>query len=184
MCTQGKSVWLGRIQKKRTWKIGLLILLWLVLAGCGYRFSGGSYPGGSQTIYVELFENRTNVIRIESALTNDIINEITRLRRNSLLTRLRDAEAVLSGTITSITVSTVSRITTITANERRVTLTTVVSLTGKDGSELWRRTLADNEVYAVDPDDRQRTDLNQRAALERISNKLAQRIYNGLTEDF
>lgn len=183
MCTHVKTVRSGIVRKKPIWIVGLLAV-GVVLAGCGYRFSGGSFPGGSETIYVELFGNRTNVILIESALTNDVINEITRLRRSSLVKRRRDADAVLSGTITSISVATVSRTTTITANERRVTITVVASLTGKDGSELWRRTLTDNEVFAVDPDDRQRTDLNRLEALERASSKLAQRIYNGLTEDF
>jgi hypothetical protein len=156
----------------------------VLLAACGYRFSGGSYPGDTQTIYVDLFENRTNVIRVESALTNDVINEITRLRKSSLVKRRRDADAVLSGTITAVSVSTVARTSTITANERRVTLAVVVSLTDKSGSELWRRRLSDNETYAVDPDDKQRTELNKQEALERASSKLAERIYNGLTEDF
>ena len=152
------------------------------LAGTGFR--GVIFRGGSQAIIVELFENRTNVIRVESNLTNDVINEITRLRKSALVKNREDADAILTGTITSITSTTVSRTTTLTANERRVRMTAVVSLTGRDGTELWRRELSDSEIYEVDGDDRQRTELNEREALARASTKLAQRIYNGLTLDF
>lgn len=165
------------------WEICLLLAA-VSLVACGYRFSGGNFPGGSQAIFVEFFENRTNVIRVESILTNDVINEITRLRKSSLVKRRKNADAVLTGTITSITESTVSRTTTLTANERRVTLRTVASLTAIDGTELWRRELFDSETFQVDSDDKQRTELNRREALARASRKLAQRIYNGLTEDF
>ena len=165
------------------WK-GFVLLVVVMVGGCGYRFSGGDYPGGTRTISVELFENRTNVTRIESVLTNDIINEITRLRRASLVERQADADAVLTGTITSITVTTVSRTTALTANERRVIMTTVVSLTSHDGTELWRREMSDSQTFGVDTDDKQRTELNKQEALTRASRKLAQRIYNGLTEDF
>ena len=50
----------------------------LALCAYGYRFSGtGQFPTGVNHIFVQLFENRTSEVGIESVLTDELINQFT-----------------------------------------------------------------------------------------------------------
>ena len=160
---------------------GALVIVWMI-AGCGYRFSGGgTLPGGATQVFVSMFENRTDETGIEAVLTNDLIYEFS--RAGTLAVTERSADARLSGAITAISRGTISRISVNTSQERRVSLVLSLRLTGADGKLLWTQRMTDNEEYLVEKD-RETTDRNRRAAIIVLSKRLSEKIYYRLTDNF
>ena len=161
------------------------ILVWgMFFSGCGYHFAGGgSFPAGIKSISINMLENRTAETGVENVFTNDIIYEITRDKK-VLLTSEDKADAALSGTIVSMRSGTISRTGQYTSIERRVFVTVDLKLTHRDGRIIWTaKGLSANEEYVV-ASDKQATEQNRRDAISELSKRLAERIYNRLTEDF
>jgi hypothetical protein len=167
------------------------ILLGLIAAAlgagsCGYRFAGGGpLPGGIRRVFVPMAQNRTGESGLESAVTNALRYEITR-SGNQVVADRREADAVLSASITAVASETVSRATTSTALERQARLTVVVEYTPIDenSSSPWpRRTVTATEAYKVAAN-RVATDRNRRLALEKAAARLAQKVITGISTDF
>ena len=167
---------------KRT--LGLVLLIYLLLSACGYRFSGGgSLPGGAETLSVLMLENRTAEVGIQTRLNSDIIYEVTR-RDSSRIARPENADALLSGVVKTVQDTDIAHTRTSTASQRRVTLVIDMKLERPDGTILWRRNgLSDYEAYDVGAN-RTQTDLNRRSAIEKLSKRLAETIYKSITDDF
>lgn len=162
----------------------LALLICLLLPSCGYRFSGGgSLPGGAETLSVLMLENRTAEAGIQAQLNGDIVYEVTR-RDSSWIARTENADALLSGVVKTVQDTDIAHTGTITASQRRVTLTVDMQLERPDGTILWRRNgLSDYEAYDVGAN-RTQTDLNRRSAIEKVSKRLAETIYKSITDDF
>lgn len=171
-----------------TYKSGRRIMVWmsltLLLASCGYRFAGsGRLPGDITALRVAVFSNQTSETGVENTVSNSLINEFVR-RGVRIDSDTDDAGAVLSGSVTGLTVRTISRSGTHTSLERRVGLTVNLKLNGKDGEPLWSAAgLRDTEAYDV-ASDKSATDLNRRRAIETLCRRLAETVYNRLTDDF
>jgi hypothetical protein len=165
---------------KKCW-IGWLVVV--LISGCGYRFSGdGNLPKDVRQVFVAMLENHTEETGIESVLTNDLIYEFS--RSGTFAGGKNQADAHLTGVIDSITKGTISRIGINTSQERRVSLIISLKLTGRDGSVLWSvRGMSENETYLVEKD-REATDQNRRVAIERLSKRLAEKVYHRLTDNF
>ena len=73
-------------------------------AGCGYSLAGrGSFlPTSIRTVAIPQIENRTNYTQIETIVTERIRNEFIGRGKYRVVTDPGGADAVLSGTITSI----------------------------------------------------------------------------------
>jgi outer membrane lipopolysaccharide assembly protein LptE/RlpB len=165
-------------------KFLLCLVLSLSVCACGYRFvGGGSFPGGIRQVFVPVFENRTAEIGFENTFTNDLIYEITRGGQISIGGQ-DSSQGVLSGTIVLIGTDTVSRRAVNEAAERRVTMMVDLKLARSGGELVWAaNSVAGNETYRV-TDDRLQTESNKEAALERLSRRMAEIIYNRMTSDF
>jgi len=162
----------------------LVLLIYLLLPSCGYRFSGGgSLPGGAETLSVLMLENRTAEVGIQTRLTSDITYEVTR-RDSSWIARPENADALLSGVVKTVQDTDIAHTRTSTASQRRVTLVIDMKLERPDGTTLWSRNgLSDYEAYDVAAN-RSQTDLNRRSAVEKLSKRLAETIYKSITDDF
>jgi outer membrane lipopolysaccharide assembly protein LptE/RlpB len=160
------------------------VTLALFVCACGYRFPGaGALPGGIQKIYIPLFSNRTNEVGIENIVTDDLTNEFI-LQRKEALTDDKQADGVLSGTIVSVLTRTISQTGEGASVEREVVVKVELKLTDKNGRLVWiTRWLSAREPYTVG-DNNIETDRRRRDAIETLSTRLAQKIYNRLTEDF
>ena len=170
-----------QIKRKMLW---LILALWIVFSACGYRFAGsGSLPAGIKTISINIFENRTAETGLENTVTNDLIYEITRSRGSALI-RKDKAEANLSGVIVSTQTGAISRSSIDTSTERRVTVTLNLKLTNTSGIIIWSaKSVSQSEAYVVE-NDKQGTEQNRQDAISKASKRLAETIYNRLTEDF
>ena len=154
--------------------------------GCGYQFAGsGSYPGGVKQIFIPLLKNRTAETGVERTFTNDLINEFTRNRKESLAADRSAADGILSGTIVTLAVTNVARTSVSQAVERRVTGTLSLQLTTPEGQLLWASgDIVERQAYAVVADNKSTTDRNKSEAIAIVSEKLAESAFNRLTDDF
>jgi outer membrane lipopolysaccharide assembly protein LptE/RlpB len=168
-------------RQKFIWPV---IIIALFFSACGYRFAGsGNLPGGIQTIAIDIFKNRTTETGLENTITNDLIYEFTRKGR-SVQKNSTKADAILTGVIESERISTISRQSQQSALARRVEITVSLKLTGSDGGVKWSKSgVSAFEDYDVTAD-RQTNDISKRQAINNLSKKLAERVYNRLTEDF
>ena len=168
-------------------KIILLVFLLLILvSNCGYRFTGsGDFPEGTQKIFIPIFENRTSESGLERLITNDVIYEFTRNRKDILAGSVDHAEAVLYGIIHSIGIETISRTDPNTSTERSVRLSVDMKLVVPEGRVIWQvKGINSNEAYNVLPDNKYKTVQNRREAIAKLSQRLAEKVYTRMTDNF
>lgn len=180
-----------RDRRNRRW--GWPIAAWSVFAllcigamsACGYGLAGrGQLPGGIQTIAVRLLDNRSSVTGIETTFTNALINEINQRRQGSVVDPPK-ADAILAGSIESLTWDTVTRKGTNIASERRVYASLSLTLTDGQGHVLWERSgLRAEQAYAVVEGNKTSTENNRRQAIGILSEQMAESVYRRLTDHF
>lgn len=181
--TSHKSLGACGFRSKIRWLPPIAVAALMLLAGCGYRFSGtGELPEGVTSIGVRTLQNRTAEIGLENVLTNDLSLEMTRSGRVTV-TRPEEASAVITGTITSLREGNISRTGISTSRQRRVTLSVEFVMSDREGEVLWRRVLSDSEEFLVAGDSFS-TNANRRIALDEISRRLAEKAYYGMTDRF
>ena len=166
--------------------IFFLLILWAAAWSCGYRFPGDvTLPSGVDHIQVTILRNPTSEAGIENIVTAQLIAEFTRRNPGALVSRRADADAVLSGVISSIKIWTVSRRGQEIPNERRVELEVSLKLTTTDGKELWRvHNLSSSEVYSIDQTNALVTESNKQDAISVLAEKIAETSYDRLTQNF
>jgi hypothetical protein len=164
--------------------IVILSLLPLTLAACGYRFAGGgSLPDGVEAVAMGVFDNRSGETGVEGIISNDIIYEFTRNGKR-LSPGSETADATLSGTVLSVTTSSVSRKNVHSVVERRVTVSISLRLVDAEGALIWQDSgLSESEEYEVASDEGT-TEMNKRGAITELSGRLAEKAYYRMTEEF
>lgn len=167
-------------------KIVLLILLLILVSNCGYRFTGsGDFPEGTQRIFIPIFENRTSESGLEKLITNDIIYEFTRNRKDILAGSADNADAVLYGIIHSIGIETISRNDPNTSAERSIRLSVDMKLVVPEGRVIWQvKGINSNEAYNVLPENKYKTVQNRREAIAKLSQRLAEKVFARMTDNF
>ncbi|MCF6179846.1 MAG: hypothetical protein L3J63_10730, partial [Geopsychrobacter sp.] len=73
--------------------IGLLLVL--LIAGCGYQFSGGELPGNVQRLYIPLARNQTAEPLIENILALPVIAVFARQKGVDIVKDPAHADAIL-----------------------------------------------------------------------------------------
>jgi len=165
--------------------IAMLLLIGLLLVGgCGYKFTGGGeLPKGVQTIFIDLFENRSRDVDLETQLANDLTNEFI-LKRKKALVAENKAEAILTGTIVAVSSSTISQTKQGASVERRLRMVVNVELRNRQSEIIWqRKRIIDNEEYLVGGSSSE-TDANRDEALTVLTERMAEQIFNKLTDEF
>lgn len=166
--------------------VGLVVCCAMAVSACGYRFAGqGQFPEGVEQIFIEVFDNRTSKTGIERVVTNQVVFEFTRQREQSLANSAQNADAVLKGVISKIRTQTISRVGTEVASEREVIMTVDIRLIKQEGGEvIWAaKGITDRQTYDV-TDSKLETDRNESLALARLSERMSERIFGRLTNDF
>ncbi|MBW2428570.1 MAG: hypothetical protein JRF56_06390 [Deltaproteobacteria bacterium] len=177
----------GDILLNQCRNIAFVLLCTVVLNACGYRFAGqGQYPRGVQKILIEVFENRTSNVGVERVVTNQVIFEFTRQREKSLTNRAEDADAILKGVIRTISTQTIARVGTEVASQREVVMTVDLQLVQQDGGQvLWAaKGISDRQAYDVVEDSNIATNQNETVAIARLSERISERIFSRLTNNF
>ena len=170
------------IHLKHIW---LISLSWLLAISCGYRFGEqGGFPGETERLFVKVLENRTQETGVENIVTAALLSELTLRKTNNLASGLDNADVVLSGVVEEVKIGTIATRTRDTAGERRVTVSVALKLSKQDGNVVWStQGLSDDEGYLVVADN-ERTDQNRRDAIRLLSQRLAEKVVNRLSDDF
>jgi outer membrane lipopolysaccharide assembly protein LptE/RlpB len=163
----------------------IIILIAVLFCACGYRFAGeGGLPGDSDLLFVKVLENRTQETGVENIITAALLSELTLRKTDRLARGMDDADVVLSGEVEEVAIRTISTRNKDTAGERRVTVTIDLNLKKQDGRVVWAvKRLTDDEGYSVDVD-KERTDQNRRDAIRVLSQRMAEKVVNRMSDDF
>ncbi len=168
----------------------LLIILGAVLLGslgCGYGLIGrtSNLPEDVTHLFVETLQNRTTRSRIELQLTQAIIDELVTRRRFTIVKSKAEADAVLSGALTSFNVRPVQFGPDGRATEYEITIRADMELVRTNPEEvLWGQTdyvfkgdyeleLGENTVFAFED-----------ATIEIVGRRFAQSLVIDLLEGF
>ncbi|MFH1152248.1 MAG: LptE family protein [Pseudomonadota bacterium] len=169
---------------KKTLMTVTVLGLALAAFSCGYRLSGsGRLPGGTATIYVAMFENKTLEMGVEHVFTQAMISELVRRTGVKIVDEF-SAQAVLRGTVTSITLDTLTRSADNSTVERMVYAKLNMSLVNREGETIWSvNQFVANEEYTVSREN-ETDEAAQAGGIERIARRIAERVVSAMTDDF
>jgi hypothetical protein len=161
-----------------------VVLFLLIGPGCGYGLDGGGLIDNDITrVSVAVFENKSTESRAGISFTNELIREIT-AKTDTIVVADGNATRKISGTVQSITFSTLSRSSSEDVTEREVKAVVDVVLTGAEGKVLWSvKNFSATESYEVSissVDD----EANKREAIDLIAERVAERLVSRMTNDF
>lgn len=162
------------------------LIFCLATAGCGYHLAGtgGQAPGDIQSIAVDVLNNKTAEIGLETTFTNAIINEFVRWKRLPLKPR-NQADAVLGGSIAEIKTQEASHLTRNKTLETRVTITLSLTLKRVETDEiLWKRNSLSYYDEYVQTGNALDTAALRRRSISRIAEFLAEKIHLAIFEEF
>jgi outer membrane lipopolysaccharide assembly protein LptE/RlpB len=166
--------------------LGLLLVALLLVAGCGYHLPGrgNSLPSEVQSLYIELFSNRTAEPFLENRITERVIDRFARKRSLHLVEKRDIADAILSGMVSGYITSPISYDRNDVITEYRSTMTIAVTLRQTaDDRILWKGSIEWSEEYPANLDKSVQED-NEAAAIAVIADRLAQELYFRIMENF
>lgn len=165
----------------------VLLLVVVLLAGCGYHTPGSSdtwVGGDARILYVQLFENRTAEPYLDNYLTSALINELSRSRLVVITEDQTQADVRLVGEIKDFNSDALAYNNKDQITDYRATMRVAARLLRKDSTEaLWQTDLQRSEDFiATANKNLQRA--GESLAASQISQRLAEDIYAGLLNGF
>jgi hypothetical protein len=169
----------------------ILFLIPLTLFGCGYTPVALGPGIGVKTLFIEPMDNRTAQPFLDSLVTNSLKERFGRDGRLTLVKYSKDAEAILEGSISHYSRTAVSYNKNDAIQEYRSTMTVIASLRQVvDDKILWKG----NVVWTEESMNRSGSSINssglsgqadnETAAIQKITERLAEQLYSRLQEDF
>ncbi len=175
-------------------KTGLSLCVLCVLcvfSGCGYALAGhgSSLPASIKAIGIPVFVNTTTVFNVETLLTEKVRREFNGRGKFKVLPQATDVDAVLNGTITSISVAPVSFAANQLASRYTITMTAKIELREARGALLWENpSLTFRQEYeastAGNVTDPAAFFGHETNALDRLSEEFARAIVSAILEAF
>jgi outer membrane lipopolysaccharide assembly protein LptE/RlpB len=163
----------------------------LASASCGYALAGhgSSLPASIKTIGVPTFVNSTSVFNIETMLTEKVRREFIGRGKYQVLPQSTGVDAVLNGTISSITASPLSFSSNQLASRYNITMTARIELRDAKGTVLWENpALVFRQEYeassASSATDATAFFGHEINALDRLSEEFARAIVSAILEAF
>ena len=162
--------------KIQTLKVLSLLLLLLIVSGCGYH-NPNMLPADQQgrvlKLYVPIWPNPTNEIKLASDIHNALQDWLGQSKQFALVNSAKQADYILNGRIVSVSYSGQSY----TVTNQAVALNALLSVnysvtdtsTGKTAWQANGFTLT--ETYSL------QTDANKKQALDTLVDNLAEQIY-------
>lgn len=165
----------------------LFIALLVLPAACGYRFS----PGGDwidsrlQTVFVDNMVNTTNEPFIEIYLRNGFEDQFRKSSRFRLASK-DTADTILQGTILALNTPPVAYDRNDKATEGRAVMTVNLLFEERDNKKkIWATSnFSGNETYKIDQANPNATSVSKTAALQKLSNDMAEKAFRNLMSGF
>lgn len=165
----------------------LILLVAILVAGCGYRFSPGgeNIDPGIKLVFIDSFENKTPEAYVEIYFRNAFSDQFRRTSRFRLAENREAADAVLRGGVNGLSLTPLSYTKSDFATEERATLTVAVIFQNKNKDIIWRNdSLSGYQDYRIDPSNAALTEQNRRAALQKLSSDMAERAFRSIMSGF
>ncbi len=164
------------------WTIILGVIF--VFASCGYHFEGGGFIDEDiQSISVKVLNNRSSESGIEVVFTNALIKQILQVT-DTKVTKADQSTSILEGTVNAITFQTLSRSTTESVVERRITVILDLQIIDNSGNTLWSvKDFSTTEDYTVSADN-VTDENNKRIAVNEIATKAAEKLVGKMLNTF
>jgi outer membrane lipopolysaccharide assembly protein LptE/RlpB len=151
----------------------LLLIQLLLIAGCGYQFTGGGLPGDVRLLHLPLAFNETSEPRLENVLAAPLTAVLARQKAIVLVESESGSDAVLQATIMTYDVVPLSYDSNDRISQYSATLTVHFTLKQqKDGKLLWQGDLQRQQSYTAALDKNQQEDLES-IAIETMAKDLA-----------
>ena len=168
----------------KNYLICLIIIAAAGMAGCGYHLASGGYIHDNVTrVSVAVFENKSAEARAGIAVTNELIHQITE-RSDTIVVDADATTRKITGTVQSITFSTLSRSSTENVTERQVQVVMNVALVGGEDKILWSvKNFSATESYSVS-DSSVNDEANKRQAIDLIAERAAERLVSQMMSNF
>jgi hypothetical protein len=175
-------------QTRQGFRALLLFSLIIAMAGCGYGFS----PGGEwidsrlQTVFVDNMVNTTSEPFIEIYLRNGFEDQFRKSSRFRLANSKDTADTILQGTILSLNTPPVAYDRTDKATQGRAVMTVNLLFEERDNKKkIWATSnLSGNETYQIDQANPNTTSVSKTAALQKLSNDMAEKAFRNLMSGF
>ncbi|HET6489326.1 MAG TPA: LPS assembly lipoprotein LptE [Syntrophales bacterium] len=166
----------------------LLIALLSMPAACGYRFS----PGGEwidsrlKTVFVDNMVNTTSEPFVEIYLRNGFEDQFRKSSRFRLANSKDTADTILQGTILSLTTPPVAYDRNDKATQGRAVMTVTLLFEERDNKKkIWATSnFSGNETYQIDQANPNATSVSKTAALQKLSNDMAEKAFRNLMSGF
>lgn len=176
--------------RQATRGLGSLLLVSLIIAatGCGYRFS----PGGDwidsrfQTVFVDNIANTTSEPFVEIYLRNAFEDQFRKSSRFRLTGSKDTADLILEGTIIALSVPPVAYDKYDKAQEARAVMTVNLLFDERENKKkIWAvSNFSGNETYRIDQANPNATSVSKTAALQKLSNDMAEKAFRNLMSGF
>jgi len=164
----------------------VVVLVGVVVAGCGYHFRGRAtnLPKDIHSIAIPVFANHTAEVGIERIFTDEVIYQFNRSRILNVVD-LAKADAVLRGSIDRVDITDVAYTSSDTSRQRRVRITISAKLVRtRDGKVIWRGSgIVDQRTYDV-ADDPTQTEQNKTEAITTLAQAMARTLHDRVFENF
>jgi len=165
----------------------LLILLALLVAGCGYHVPGStdSWVGGdARLVHVQLFENTTAEPYLDNYMTDALVEELSRSRLFELTENVDAADVLIGGTVDSFTSSAISYSSTDTITDYRATMGITVKLMTRGNEQvIWQEKMRRSEDYSAAVNKNLQLE-GQRLTARQVAMRLAEDIRAQLLNNF
>jgi len=176
------------IQTRQGFRALLLFSLIIAVAGCGYGFSAGGewIDSRFQTVYVDNIVNTTNEPFIEIYLRNGFEDQFRKSSRFRMAGGKEAADLILQGTITALTVPPVAYDQYDKATEGRAVMTVNLLFEERQArKKIWAvSNFSGNETYRIDQANPNATSVSKTAALQKLSNDMAEKAFRNLMSGF
>ncbi len=164
----------------------LIGLLALSLTACGYHLQGRSakLPGDVRHIYIEMFDNDSYEPFLENSVTREVVGRFSRHKQLEIVEQPSRAQAILGGRIVRYSNTALSYDRDDNIAEYRSQMTVEAQLRRiENGEVLWKGVVDWQEDYAVTRDKVVQDDREQ-AAIQVISQRLADELFSRLIDNF
>ncbi|OQY20600.1 MAG: hypothetical protein B6I36_00245 [Desulfobacteraceae bacterium 4572_35.1] len=166
--------------------ITVFALMMLTIAGCGYHLPGrgGTLPEDIATLMIEAVENKTAEPFIETQLTNEVRDQFARRQTVTIVADAEQADAILTASIISYRSNAITYNQDDDISEYRLTMQVDGKLVRRlDDEVIWQGTVQWQEEFFAS-DDRAEQDQRESDAQLKATKRLAQEVYNRITDNF
>lgn len=162
------------------------LVIVLVISGCGYQLAsqaGDSRLVAGKRIAIPVFASKSYRPNMEATLTASLVDEVAR-RSGGMAVREAEADLVLTGTILSYATVPISYSAADTVKTYRSTLVVEAMLLDKGSRKvLWKGVESQSQDYPANSAIALQQN-SEDAAIREVCRKLAETIYQKITQDF